>query len=161
MANDVRVIGLEDLGRSIEQLTQNVQRKVVRNATRAGARVYRDGMKQRVKKLSGELEKNIAIKDHSTRDGGYVALVGVRYKHKVAASARKRLKGGGLAEPSTEDPAIYALWLEGVISRPGASGHTHQNPQPFVRPTFDSDTAKAEDAFADRARLDIEADLRK
>lgn len=149
MANDVEIIGLEELGKSMDLLSQKVQRKTVRNAVNAGAKVYRDGMKTRAPKDTGELQNAMTIKaSPDRREGGFTALVGVKYSRKVAASSRKP----GHA-PSSEDPGVYARFLE--FGRPGAKGHTHQAAQPFIRPTFDQDTQKAEQAVGERFESEI------
>ena len=154
MANDVKMLGLEDLGSTVNMLSDLVQKRVVRNATRAGARVYRDGMKSRAPKASGDLEAAITIKDYPLRtEGSYIALIGAKYTKKVAASSRKKTKKGKAAAPSSEDPGVYEKWVE--LGRPGATGDTHQAAQPFMRPTFDADTPKAEDAFVARAKEDL------
>ena len=152
---DTRMLGLEDMGRTLQMFTTAVQRRAVRNATRAGARVYRDGMKRRVAKASGDLEKNIVIKDFPLRaEGDYEAQIGVRYQGKVAASSRSsKWRHAGLA-PTTEDPGVYSYWLE--MGRPGAHGHTHQVAEPFIRPTFDQDTGAAEAAFVESIKGDAE-----
>jgi HK97 gp10 family phage protein len=149
------ILGLKELGDTLDMFAQAVQKRVVRNAARAGARVYRDGMKQRVAKDSGDLEKAITIKDGPLRrEGDYKANIGVKYSHKVAASSRtSKWRHAGLA-PSTQDPGVYDWWLE--FGRPGAHGHTHQAAQPFMRPTFDQDTPKAEQAFIDTVKADAE-----
>ena len=135
--------------------TQGVQRRAVRTATLAGARVYRDGMKRRVAKKTGELQKAITIKAFPLRqEGDFKAQVGPKYTGKVAASSRSsKWRHPGL-KPTTEDPGVYAFWLE--MGRPGAHGHTHQAAQPFMRPTFDQDTPAAKAAFVASLRADSE-----
>lgn len=152
MADGVKVVGLEDLGRRLDLVQQKVQQQMVRTATRAGAVVYRDGMKSRVPRDSGDLANAITIKTKVRRDGDFEALIGPKYTGKVAARSRRPFR-----KPSTEDPGVYVQWVE--FGRPGKSGHTHQSPEPFMRPTFDNDTPKVEQAFADSMKQQIGAEL--
>ena len=150
MSGEVKVVGLEEMGGTMDMFAQALQKRAVRNATRAGARVFRDGMKARVKVDTGGIRDNIIIKDYPLRrEGDYKALIGVRYSGKVAAKSRRPGKA-----PSSQDPGVYAGFLE--LGRPGAKGHTHQAAQPFMRPTFDQASGKAEEAFVASVKGDSE-----
>lgn len=149
MADDVTILGLKELGDTINMLTELVQKRVIRNAARAGGRVYRDGMKSRAPVASGALRDAITTKDFVMRKtGGFDVMIGVKYSKKVAASSRRQGEA-----PASQDPAVYAKFLE--FGRPGAGGHTNQAKQPFIRPTFDADTKKAEDAVAERIKSEL------
>lgn len=149
MAEEIKIEGLKEIGEKLRMLSTKMNREIIRKAVRAGANVIKDEMKRRVPVDSGELRDNIISTAHPMKNGeGFEAVVGVRYRRKVAAKSRGRFgrksgkwnKDASLA-PSTEDPGVYARFVE--LGRPNQKGHTHQAAQPFMRPAFDT---KADEA---------------
>ena len=139
MADSVQILGLEDMGRTMDLLTQKVQRQMVRKATNAGAEVYRREIRARVpvrqdKYLKGKnqrgpgyLKKHIGRTGKATRDGEYVVSVGP-------------MAG-----------AFYWRFRE--------LGSSHEPAQPVIRPVFDTKTPEAENKFAETLKADIAAEL--
>jgi len=162
----VRVVGLEDLARKISTLTNDMERKYINVATRAGAKVIEDEVRARAPRSdspdSGDLARAIDVKATAARPGKFVVLIGVRYMWKSANKralrlARKAARGmtgesGKYVMPvgqeaSSQDPAVYARFVE--YGRPGKEGHTHQTADPFIEEAFEDKIEEAVQAVLD------------
>lgn len=143
---DVKVSGLKELGEVMRLVPEKLEKRIIGEATRAGTKVLVEGVRRRAPRESGELARNITATFKVFFGKGIaIAKIGVRYRRIVAASSRRP----GLV-PSTEDPGVYALFVE--FGRPNRKGHTYQAAQPFMRPTFDQDADSAVKAFAAKIR---------
>jgi len=149
MSDNVEMVGMKEIGDRLDLLSDQMKKKIVKDMVRVGTEVIRAEAKRlapisHITEEDGELEGSITSKDMPTKDGqgGYLALIGARYKRKLAAKSRRPGR-----VPSSEDPGVYASFVE--LGRPGKSGHTHQTAQPFMRPAFDSKKGEAVQKAAD------------
>ena len=130
MPNGVRVIGLQELGDSVTQFTNKVQRVMIRKAANAGGDVMKKAIAERApvltdferagksssgRKPPGWLKRHIMRRGQATRDGGFKVNVG---------------------------PSPSAYW-----GRFAELGTNHQKQQPFIRPGFDASAGAAVDKF--------------
>ena len=139
---DVRVKGLADLNKFLQQLPAKVEQSVLRGALRAGANVVMAEAKANVPVDSGLLRDGLKVTTNSRR-GRVTAKVKATGKHsfiapwleygtaahKIVAKSKKGLFFGG-------------LFVKGV-QHPGA------RPKPFLRPALDG---RAQDAVVAAAQ---------
>ena len=132
---DVRVKGLADLNKFLQQLPAKVEQSVLRGALRAGAKVVQEEVKAQVPVKSGTLRRGIKIST-ARRRGLVTAKVKATGKHAHIApwleygtgahrivSRGKGLLFGGMFAKSVEHPDI--------------------KPRPFMRPALDSRSGEA------------------
>ncbi len=151
---EVKVKGLAELHRFLQQLPAKMEKNVLQGALRAGAKVIADEAKLRVPKKTGRLRDSIRISARSQR-GTVTATIragGRDSRKRVVKSATGRTK-------VQYDQAFYATWVEfgTKAHRIKARGkgmyfggswyksvkHPGARPQPFMRPALDG---KARDA---------------
>ena len=139
---DVKVKGLADLNKFLQQLPAKVEQSVLRGALRAGANVVMAEAKANVPVDSGQLRDGLKVST-SSRRGRVTAKVKATGKHafiapwleygtaahKIGAKSKKGLSFGG-------------LFVKGV-QHPGA------RPKPFLRPALDG---RAQDAVVAAAQ---------
>jgi len=172
MAESVTVIGLQELGDNIDLFAGEMEKRIVRKASRAAGKVFEKELESRAPVFSGatdwehaggELRAKVDVKAYPARDAGsFIVVIGIRYEGKKAAKSRvTKWRHKGL-EPSSEDPGVYVLFVE--YGRPGADrpgytghGHTHQTAHPFIRPPFENKKGEAEQAFVDTVMAELEA----
>lgn len=144
---EIQVKGLAELHKVLQNLPEDLEKKVLRNALRAGANEFKKAAQAQVPVKSGALRKSIRVKT-SARKGRYrlkaLVIAGnaeAYYAHMVefgtAAHMIKPAKGKALA--------FLGLARE-AVEHPGAQA------QPFMRPAFDSGSDAAIDAFAASVR---------
>lgn len=118
----VKVQGLDELERKLYELPTKLAKKYVRKALRAGARVWRDEIRQTAPKRTGWLASQVAVTTSirgSELEGS--AHIGVRKKQDPARVGH---------EQHTPGAADEARWAE--------LGTSKQPARPFMRPAFDS-----------------------
>ena len=129
------IAGFKELEADFKLLSNAEQRKVSRNAVRAGAVVFRDAVRANAPVRSGLLKRSISV---DTVRGS--ATAGVKFK-KVLAK-KKGKKGRHKSMP------YYWYFLErGTAKMPA---------QPFVRPAFDASVKQAEEAAFNQYLKDID-----
>lgn len=144
----VKIVGMKELGDTLRLLSNQMEKKIIQAAARAGAKVIRDEVERRAPRDTGELAQSVTVKAYRvSRTGNFKVLVGVKYVRKNAAKRKK----------STEAAGSYAFWVE--LGRPGKGGHTHQAAQPFLRPAFDTKKDEAARVFGDKVMEGIKAEL--
>lgn len=124
--------GFQSLDADFKLLSNAEQRKVSRKAVRAGAGIFRDAVRASAPIRTGRLKKSVSV---DTVRGSLTA--GVRFK-KVRV---KRGKG-------KQTTPFYWWMLENGTSKMSA--------RPFVRPAFDANVKKAEDAAFEQYLKDID-----
>lgn len=132
----VRIEGLKELGRAIEQLDTKIQKRILRSATAAGARVIAKEAKANAPEDTGNLKKNIRTKNiKPDKLGKQESVVGVRVKGK------------------TKDSAFYWRFVEfGTAKMPA---------KPFLRPAFESKKVEAAQKMKDQLNKRITAEAEK
>jgi len=140
--SDIRVKGLADLNKFLQQLPAKVEQSVLRGALRAGANVVMAEAKANVPVDSGQLRDGLKVSTNSRR-GRVTAKVKATGKHAfiapwleygTAAHKITAKKGKGLF--------FGGLFVKGV-QHPGA------RPKPFLRPALDG---RAQDAVVAAAQ---------
>ncbi|WP_261666893.1 HK97-gp10 family putative phage morphogenesis protein [Erwinia mallotivora] len=139
--------GLLDLSDDLNALSKAENRKVLRDATRAAATVFKDEAVKRAPVRSGRLKKNIVVMTQRDRDGGIVSGVHVRGTNPRTGNSDNRLK--------TNDSrnAFYWRFLE--------LGTSNMAPVPFLRPAYDARQEQAAQAAFDKANEAIDKALLK
>ncbi len=131
--------GLLDIGKELEALSKAENRKVMRDATRAGATVFKDEAVKRAPKRSGKLARNIVVITQRDRDGGIVSGVHVRGTNPRTGNSDNSMKA------KNRNNAFYWRFIE--------LGTSKLQSHPFIRPAFDArERAAAEAAFAELNR---------
>lgn len=172
----VNISGMRELGDKLDKLFKEDAKKAVREGVKSGAEIFKEDVQWRVPVQSGELLSKVTTVFATTRDGGYKAKVGIAYEGKRAESSRRKravkikqgrvrnwwnqhgvFEGGESKEPSSEDPAVYAYFVE--FGRPGKSGHTHQKANPFMRKAFDSKSNDVEAKFGEVVLAEIKKEI--
>ena len=131
----VTFAGFKELDDDFKLLSNAEQRKVSRQAVRAGAVVFRDAVRANAPVRSGLLKRSVSV---DTVRGS--ATAGVKFK-KVPAK-KKGKKGKHKAMP------YYWYFLE--------NGTSNMPAQPFVRPAFDASVKQAEEAAFNQYLNDID-----
>lgn len=136
----VKIDGLSDLGKRLSTLSADMQGKVARAATAAGAVVIKNAAIQKAPEDTGNLKRNIIAKriPKSQTDLSSEHIVTVRKGKKTA-----KQKAAGIRD------AYYASWVE--------FGTVKMAAQPFLRPAFDQNKETAVDAIKNR----LEARIKK
>lgn len=130
--------GLLDIGKELEALSRAENRKVIRDATRAGATVFKDEAVKRAPKRSGKLARNIIVITQRDRDGNIVSGVHVRGTSPTGNSTNSM-------KATNRNNAFYWRFIE--------LGTSKMQSHPFIRPAFDArERAAAEAAFAELNR---------
>ncbi len=69
MSLKIKIEGLDELDKAIRKLPQNIQKRVLKGALRAGGRVIVKDAKQRVPVDSGTLKKSIVVVTGRSKEG--------------------------------------------------------------------------------------------
>lgn len=144
---ELQIKGLAELHKVLQSLPEELEKKVLRNALRAGANEFKKAAQAQVPVKSGALRNSIRVKA-SARKGRWRLRATVTagnaeayYAHMVefgtAAHMIKPAKGKALA--------FLGLAREGA-EHPGAQA------KPFMRPAFDAGSDAAINAFAESVR---------
>ncbi len=150
----VEIVGLVQIGQTLDILPQKVEKTFIRHAVSKGAQIFKDAVKQRAPVLTGALLKSVSVKVLRPFSGGITELIGFAYKGIVSNKAQKPRNParGGRGGPSTQDPGVYAKFVE--------LGTFNSAPHPFVRPAFDEAKNKVVDAVGKDLMEQIEQELR-
>lgn len=136
----VKVEGLAQLEKRMQTLALDMQDKIARAATAAGAVVIKNAAIRNAPRDTGNLAKNIIAKRLPKGEAQHTSehIVTVR-KGKLT----KKQKASGLKD------AYYGGFVE--------FGTVHMAPRPYLRPAFDQNKTQAVDAMKSR----IETRLKK
>lgn len=136
----VKIDGLSDLGKRLQTLSDDMQGKVARAATAAGAVLVKNAAIRKAPEDTGNLKRNVIAKRIPKSQTNLTSehIVTVRKGKKTA-----KQKAAGLRD------AYYASWVE--------FGTVKMAPQPYLRPAFDENKEKAVQAIKDR----LEARIKK
>lgn len=179
----MRIRGLSELHRTLQHLPEDLEKKVLKGALRASARVFRDAARAKAPVDDGDLKKSIRVKSSAKKGqwrlraqvvaGDKTAFYShmVEFgtaKHIIAARTRvQRKTRRGMRDLSlkTMNKMLHnsSLRLDGAGSlRIGdkfvgpAVMHPGAAPHPFMRPAFDEQAGAAVDAFAAYVRTHID-----
>lgn len=136
----VKVEGLADLQKRLLSLSEDMQGKIARAASAAGAVIIKNAAIRKAPMDTGNLKKNIIVKRLPKGEADYTSqhIVTVRKGKKT-----KKQREAGLKD------AFYAGFVEfGTVKMPA---------KPFLRPAYDENKEKAVQAMKDR----LEARIKK
>lgn len=139
--------GLLDLSKDLEALSKAENRKVMRDATRAAATVFKDEAKKRAPVRTGKLAKNIVVVTMRDRNGGIVSGVHVRGTNPRTGASDSKMKA------SSKNNAFYWRFVE--------MGTSNMAPVPFLRPAYDARQEDATRAAFNEANRAIDRALTK
>ncbi|MCC3703485.1 HK97 gp10 family phage protein [Rouxiella badensis] len=127
--------GLLDISQDLEVLSKAESRDVLRQATRAGAAVFRDEVAAKAPRLTGKLARNVVVLSHRNRNGTASAGVHIRGTNPRTGNSDNTMKA------SNKNNAFYWRFVEMGTSKMPA--------HPFVRPAYSAKEGEATDvAFA-------------
>jgi HK97 gp10 family phage protein len=130
---DVKVEGLPELEKALNDLGPSLAKKAMVEASKAGGKTFADAAKQKAPRMTkatkhrqpGELADSIVVTTKTNaRTGATKAKVGPA-----------RPKGG-----NKQEPGAWGLMEE--------FGSVHNRPQPYLRPAFDENAEKIIQDFA-------------
>ncbi len=139
---DVEIKGLKELKKNLEQLPMKMEKRIVGQALRQGANVFRDEARKNVPVATGRLKK--AIQVSSARAGRkLLSMMNVKVSYKKAWYARFVEFGTGphIIKPKNKEALSIGGQVVKEVQHPGAVA------KPFMRPAFDTKWQKAIDKF--------------
>lgn len=142
--------GGAELQRALREFPVQVERRLLRGATKAGAEIIADEAKRLVPVDSGELRNTIRV-EMSTRRGTVTASIAAGEGRKGWYAHIVELTGSAPHEirPKGAASLFFAGLLRKVVEHPGMA------PKPFMRPAFDGRAQAALDAMAAYLRTRI------
>lgn len=120
---DLDFSGLNDIAKDLALLSKAENRKVLRDATRAGAEVFKDEVIARAPERTGRLKNNVVVVSQRTRDGGMASGVHIRGVNPRTGNSDNSMK--------TNNPRNAFYWLFVELGTSNMPAH------PFIRPAFD------------------------
>lgn len=156
MATTVRISGLDDLARALEELPAKMEANILRGAIRTAAQKIEAAAQAHVPVQSGQLKDSLRVSAGIDRKTGRVTA-----RVRAGGGKTKRSKGAfyahmvefgtaaHLIKPRKRKSLVVAGLLREVVNHPGAAA------RPFMRPAMDAAAQPALAAAADyiRARL--------
>lgn len=130
MAN-VKIEGLEELLKALDQFPKNLQKKALRPALREGAKVIHKQAKRFVPVDEGDLKRSLKVRAAKRNRKGIVAV-------NVQTSSEANVFSG---------EQFYGAFVEFGTSKTPA--------QPFLRPALDTSATEAKEAVADKLAQQI------
>lgn len=162
MSDLMHIEGGAELFKALGELPVKIERRVLRGALRAGAKVIEEEAKRRVPVKTGALRDSIRVST-SARGGQVTATIKaggkkggqVYYAHLVEYGSAPHviLPGGGTKAGKVLASAARILGEK--VDHPGSAPHQ------FMRPALDTQAQAALDAMADYARTRIEKEAAK
>lgn len=137
--SEIKVSGLSDLQRFLDQLPAKISANILRGALRSGAKVIANAAKSNVTSVSGELAKSIRVSTRTKKLDGKVSA-SVKTGSKAAFYAHMTEFGTRPHVIKAKDKKVLKIGdrLAGKeVKHPGA------NPKPFMRPALDAQSGAA------------------
>lgn len=139
--------GLMDLSEDLNALSKAENRKVLRDATRAAATIFKDEAVKRAPVLTGKLKRNIVVMTQRDRNGDISSGVHIRGRNPRTGNSDNKMKA------SNRNNAFYWRFVE--------MGTSEMPAVPFIRPAYDARQEEAAKAAFARANLAIDEALSK
>lgn len=139
--------GLLDLSDDLLALSKVENRKVMRDATRAAATVFKDEAVKRAPMRTGKMKKNIVVITQRDRNGDISSGVHVRGTNPRTGNSNNSMKANNSRN------AFYWRFVE--------LGTSNMAAVPFIRPAYDARQEDAANAAFARANQAIDEALSK
>lgn len=139
---------LNSIARDLEMLSKAENNKVLRDATRAGAQVIREGVIAKAPVKTGKTRKNVVVVTQKSRRRGEISS-GVHIR------GVNPLTGNSDTSMRASDPKNAFYWRFVELGTVNAPAH------PFVRPAYDAREAEAAQAVINQANAAIDKVLTK
>ena len=160
MANEIKVEGLVELQKMLDQLPAKIEANIMRGGLRAASNIYRDRARNAVPKKSGALRKSIKVTT-SNKKGALSATISAGdknafYAHMIEFGTASFFAGSGKSVggpykipgktkggKSTRKKKAVAFdeSIYNNVTHPGV------HPVPFMRNAFDQGTAEVLEAL--------------
>lgn len=135
--------GLNDLAKDLELLSRAENKKVLRDATRAGAEVIAQEITDRAPEQTGKLKRNIVVLTQRSKNRNEIASgVHIRGRNMQTNNSDNKMKAN--------DPRNAFYWRFVEIGTSNMPAH------PFVRPAFDTRQEEAANAAIKRMNQAID-----
>ncbi len=130
----VEVKGLAELERTLNQIPDDLAKRSLKEATKAGGEVFRQEMRSRIHNVSGKLFRSIQNTVRQTGPGEITATVGPkgRWAQAVALWLEKGTKAHDVRIKDKKTLARGGVMYGAVIHHPGAK------PKEFIIAGFDA-----------------------
>ncbi len=129
----IRVEGLSDIGRRLQELSRDVATRAARSAVNAGAQTVKRRAQQNVPVATGNLKKNIIVRRQRPSEHGLTEQYIVTVRQGKVTKKQ--------AERGLED-AFYGRFVE--------FGTVKMAARPFLRPAFDGGKEEAVTAMREQ-----------
>ncbi|GKX58347.1 HK97-gp10 family putative phage morphogenesis protein [Leminorella grimontii] len=140
--------GLNDIAKDLELLSRAENNKVLRDATRAGAEVFKTEIQNRAPEDTGKLKKNVVVVTQKGKVRGEISSgIHIRGTNPQGTNSDNSMKA------SNPRNAFYWRFVE--------LGTVKMRAIPFIRPSFDSRQDAAAAAVINRANKAIDEVLSK
>lgn len=174
----IKIYGIEELYRNLEEMPRRIRRKVLRKGVRAGSALFTKNLKQSVPIRSGMLKRTIATKVKQYTHGETVNVMGlagqkVGTKLKETKRRRKGMRAGGISargdvvpihlvdqpvKPHAISGRLSIRDFHRVVSGVQHPGHRGAG---FVEMAFQKTYRMSLDAFRQKAAEEIAAEAAK
>lgn len=145
MSITVDIRGLGALAEDFSRLSRGQSRRVLRQATMAGARVGRDAVRELAPEDSGDLKRHVvAASKRRNEPGTHTAGVRVRSGGTGRYANTSRNRGKNRVGQTYEKPSPAYYWRFTEL------GTSKQPAVPWIRPAWDSHEAEIVDAVRER-----------
>lgn len=139
MADEVKIDGLDELFKAMQEMPVKLEKKVLRGAMRAGAKVFLDRARAKVPTKTGKLRKSLRISTR-VRNGKIEARLIAGNKEAFYPHMVEFGTAAHFIKPKSRKSLFFAGLAREIVDHPGAK------PQPFMRPAFDGGTTDAIEA---------------
>ncbi|QBH97160.1 hypothetical protein EKN56_12610 [Limnobaculum zhutongyuii] len=139
---------LNDIAKDLELLSRAENNKVLRDATRSGAEVFKNEVQRRAPEKTGKLKRNIVVVTQKGKQRGEISSgIHIRGTNSKGNNSNSKVKA------NSPRNAYYWRFVE--------LGTVKMAPIPFIRTSFDAKTQEATDAAMRRMNQAIDEVLSK
>lgn len=151
---EIRIDGLADLHKLLQELPAKVESNVLRGGLRAGAKIIEAEAKRLVPVKSGDLRDSVRVSMRSRR-GKVTAEIKAGNKKAYYAHMVEGGTARHLIRPKNRKSLFFAALAREQVTHPGARR------KPFMRPAFDSKSRAAIEKMAEYIRQRLPKEFRK
>jgi len=169
---DIRVLGIAQAVKNLQEMKLAIQKRVTRKAVRAATLIFNRAVKSTAysparQKRTGLLQRSLGMTISTKQRGRVVGkiiarTVDITARTKVAQAVRASRKFK--SNNATETAAFYWRFLEkgtGPRTTQGGASRGSLTARPWVVPAFNANVSSALDRFASIFNAEVEAEARK